>query len=67
MKLLLTLARIKNPTINEALVELLGKPIAESQALCIPTATYASNNMGGSGGAQRFISGHATRWTSPCT
>jgi dipeptidase E len=46
MKLLLTSAGIKNASINDALVELLGKPIAESGALCIPTATYASNNMG---------------------
>ena len=40
MKLLLTSAGIKNPTIQEALVELLGKPISESDALCIPTALY---------------------------
>ena len=38
MKLLLTSAGIKNPSISDALVELLGKPIAESNALCIPTA-----------------------------
>jgi hypothetical protein len=48
MKLLLTSAGIKNTSINDALVELLGKPIAESDALCIPTATYA---MGGPGSA----------------
>ncbi len=40
MKLLLTSAGIKNPSINDALVDLLGKPIAESNALCIPTAGY---------------------------
>lgn len=40
MKLLLTSAGIKNPSINNTLVELLGKPIAESNALCIPTAGY---------------------------
>ncbi len=40
MKLLLTSAGIKNPSIRDALVELLGKPIAESHALCIPTAQY---------------------------
>ena len=40
MKLLLTSAGVKNPSIHEALVELLGKPIAESTALCIPTAMY---------------------------
>ncbi|MDX6452856.1 MAG: dipeptidase [Gaiellaceae bacterium] len=40
MKLLLTSAGIKNTSINDALVGLLGKPIAESSALCIPTAAY---------------------------
>ena len=40
MKLLLTSAGIKNPSIHDALVDLLGKPIAESNALCIPTAGY---------------------------
>ena len=40
MKLLLTSAGIKNPSIETALVELLGKPIAECDALCIPTAQY---------------------------
>ena len=40
MKLLLTSAGIKNASIKEALVDLLGKPIAESNALCIPTAGY---------------------------
>ncbi|MCA9995367.1 MAG: Type 1 glutamine amidotransferase-like domain-containing protein [Anaerolineales bacterium] len=40
MKLLLTSAGIKNPSIHKALVDLLGKPIAEANALCIPTAAY---------------------------
>jgi dipeptidase E len=40
MKLLLTSAGVKNASIHNALVELLGKPIAESTALCIPTASY---------------------------
>ncbi|MCX6046748.1 MAG: Type 1 glutamine amidotransferase-like domain-containing protein [Chloroflexi bacterium] len=40
MKLLLTSAGIKNPSIHDALVDLLGKPIAEASALCIPTAGY---------------------------
>jgi dipeptidase E len=55
MKLLLTSAGIKNKSIYDALVNLLGKPIAESNALCIPTATYAIPN--GPGHAWRFISG----------
>ena len=57
MKLLLTSAGIKNASIRDALVDLLGKPIAESSALCIPTATYP---MGGPGSAWRFITGRAT-------
>jgi dipeptidase E len=40
MKLLLTSAGINNASIRDALVDLLGKPIAESSALFIPTATY---------------------------
>ena len=49
MRLLLTSAGIKNTSIHDALVDLLGKPIAESNALCIPTASYA--NPGGAGQA----------------
>ena len=41
MKLLLTSAGISNERIRAALVELLGKPIAECSAVCIPTAIYA--------------------------
>src|SRR3954447_20265060 len=58
MRLLLTSAGIKNPSIHDALVALLDKPIAESSALCIPTATYAMS--GGAGHAWRFISGQAS-------
>jgi dipeptidase E len=57
MKLLLTSAGIKNPTIHDTLVDLLGKPIAESDALCIPTAIYAF--PGGASSAWRLISGRA--------
>ena len=56
MKLLLTSAGIKNPSIHDALVDLLGKPISESSALCIPTASYA-HPMAGPAAAWRFISG----------
>jgi dipeptidase E len=38
VKLLLTSSGISNPSINAALVALLGKPIAESSALVVPTA-----------------------------
>lgn len=59
MKLLLTSASVKNTTIHNALVEMLGKPIAECNALCIPTAGYG-HPQGGPGGAHRFITGAAT-------
>ena len=36
MRILLTSSGIRNASIHDALVELLGKPIAESSALCIP-------------------------------
>ena len=60
MKLLLTSAGIKNTSIHDALVDLLGKPIADSSALCIPTAGYG-HPMVGPGGAWRFISGQEPR------
>jgi dipeptidase E len=56
MRLLLTSAGIKNTSIHDALVDLLGRPIAESDALCIPTASYGHPNAG-PGAAWRFISG----------
>jgi dipeptidase E len=56
MRLLLTSTGIKNTSIHNALVGLLGKPIAESSALCIPTALYG-HPMAGPGNAWRFISG----------
>ena len=40
MKLLLTSGGITNESIRSALVDLLGKPIAESRALFIPTAQW---------------------------
>ena len=55
MKFLLTSAGIKNASIHNALVDLLGKPIAEASALCIPTAIYPF--PGGPSMAYRFISG----------
>jgi dipeptidase E len=56
MRLLLTSAGIKNASIYDALVDLLGKPIADSNALCIPTAGYGHPQVDPSG-AWRFISG----------
>jgi dipeptidase E len=55
MKFLLTSSGVKNKSIQDALVDLLGKPIAESSALCIPTAVYPFSV--GPSMAYRFISG----------
>jgi dipeptidase E len=44
MKLLLTSAGISNTSIQNALVDLLGKPISEATALFVPTAIYAITN-----------------------
>jgi dipeptidase E len=60
MNFLLTSAGIKNASIHEALVNLLGKPIADCSALCIPTAGYG-HPRGSPGGAWRFISGREAR------
>jgi dipeptidase E len=57
MKYLLTSAGIKNASIHAALVDLLGKPIADSNALCIPTAMYGHPMVGPGVGAWQFISG----------
>jgi dipeptidase E len=59
LKLLLTSAGIKNPSIERALVGLLGKPIAESDALCIPTAGYG-HPQGTPAGARRFVMGQSS-------
>jgi len=55
MRALLTSSGITNSAINDALVDLLGKPIAESNALFIPTAIYPF--PGGPGMAYRAICG----------
>ena len=59
MKLLLTSAGVKNASIQGALVELLGKPIADSSALCIPTAQYGHPMVGPGVRAWQFISGNS--------
>ncbi len=59
MRFLLTSAGIKNTSIRNALVDLLGKPIAESSALCVPTASHVQ--PGGAVLAWLFISGREPR------
>ena len=44
MKFLLTSGGISNDSIRNALVDLLGKPISECNALYIPTALHANSN-----------------------
>ena len=59
MRFLLTSAGITNASIHDALTGLLGKPIAEANALCIPTASYAL--PGGAAMACQFICGREPR------
>ena len=57
MRFLLTSGGIANTSIHETLVDLLGKPVAESSALFIPTAIYPF--PGGAGMAWQAICGQA--------
>ena len=59
MTLLLTSAGIKNASIRDTLVDMLGKPIGEANALCIPTASYG-HPFGGPAAAWRFVTGRAS-------
>ena len=56
MKLLLTSGGITNSSIRNALVDLLGKPITDSAALCIPTAQWG-HPMCGPASVRGFVSG----------
>jgi dipeptidase E len=57
VKILLTSAGITNTSIQDALVDLLGKPISECSALCIPTGIQPF--PGGRSHVYRFINGSA--------
>ena len=59
MRLLLTSAGVTNASIHQALVDLLRKPIADSNALCIPTAQYGHPWVGPGVKAWQFISGNS--------
>src|SRR5881628_2853327 len=61
MKLLLTSAGVKNASIREALADLLGKPIADANALCIPTGMYGHPSVGPGERAWQFIAGQESR------
>ncbi len=58
MKFLLTSGGVQNASIHNALLDLLDKPIAECDALCIATPNYAMK--GGFQRAYEFISGKAS-------
>ncbi|MDQ1442906.1 MAG: dipeptidase, partial [Acidimicrobiaceae bacterium] len=56
MRLLLTSGGVTNASIRDALVELLGKPISECSALCIPTAQWG-HPMCGPASVRGFVAG----------
>lgn len=56
MRLLLTSGGVTNPSIHAALVDLLGKPVADADALCIPTAQWG-HPMCGPTSVRGFVSG----------
>lgn len=58
MRLLLASAGVTSPGIRDALVGMLGKPVEEADALCIPTAAYA---MSGPQRAWDFVAGAEPR------
>jgi dipeptidase E len=58
VRLLLTSGGVTNTSIRNALVDLLGKPIAGSSALCIPTAEWG-HPMCTPASAWRFIAGQS--------
>lgn len=58
MKLLLTSGGVTNPSIHAALVQLLGKPISEYHALCVPTAQWG-HPMCNPASVQGFVAGKA--------
>jgi dipeptidase E len=59
LRLLLTSAGVTNASIRNALLELLGRPIADCTALCIPTAMYGHPWLGPGVKAWEFISGRS--------
>ena len=58
-RLLLTSAGIRNATIRDALLDLLGRPIEDCTALCIPTAMYGHPNAGPGTSVWEFVAGRS--------
>jgi dipeptidase E len=59
VRLLLTAAGARNPTIHQALVDLLGRPIQDCTALCIPTAMYGHPHAGPGERVWEFVAGRS--------
>ncbi|MFZ4721310.1 MAG: Type 1 glutamine amidotransferase-like domain-containing protein [Ilumatobacteraceae bacterium] len=59
MRLLLTSAGVTNPSIHRALLDLLGRPIGECTALCIPTAMYGHPHAGPGRNVWEFVAGRS--------
>ena len=58
-RLLLTSAGVRNETIRGALLDLLGRPIEECTALCIPTAMYGHPYGGPGENVWKFVAGRS--------
>ena len=60
LKLLLTSAGVTNASIEKTLLDMLGKPVAEASALCIPTAQYGHPMSGPGARPWAFVSGNTS-------
>ncbi len=58
-RLLLTSAGVRNTTIRNALLDLLGRPIEDCSALCIPTAMYGHPHAGPGEDVWEFVAGRS--------
>ena len=58
-RFLLTSAGVRNATIRNALINLLGRPIEECTALCIPTAMYGHPYAGPGENVWKFVAGRS--------
>jgi dipeptidase E len=58
-RMLLTSAGVRNATIRTALLDLLGRPIEDCTALCIPTAMYGHPHAGPGVNVWEFVAGRS--------
>ena len=59
MRLLLTSGGVSNATIHDALLDMLGRPIEDCTALCIPTAMYGHPHAGPGQDVWEFVAGRS--------